>query len=125
MKLQALAAATALAAVVGAVQAGDTPSVDAAQALRVTRDKDTGELRKATAEEAKALAEAEKALRAGQPERALVVRQHANGMRSARLSSEYLSSLQAVRQPDGSLKVMHDKAGDEHAHDAPQQLPTK
>jgi hypothetical protein len=125
MKLQALAAATALVAVVGAVQAGEAQAVDAAQALRVVRDKATGQLRNATPEEAKVLAAADKAARAGQPERPLVVRQYANGMRGARLSPEYLSSLQAQRQPDGTLKVSHDKAGDEHAHAAPQTLPTE
>ena len=112
MKLKALAAATALLAVAGAVQAGDVQPVDAAQALRAVRDKDTGQLRRATPEQA------------SQPQRPLVVRQYSNGMRSARLSPEYLSSLQATRQPDGSLKVTHGEA-DEHAAPAPQSLPTK
>lgn len=125
MKLQALATTVVLVAAVGAVQAGDAPAVDGAQALRAVRDKQTGQLRQATADEARAMAEAEKAARAGQPEKALVVRQHANGMKSARLPAEYLSNLRAERQPDGSMKVMHEKAGDEHAHAAPQTLPTE
>jgi hypothetical protein len=125
MKLKALASMAALMVLAGAAQAGDVPAADTPQALRAVRDKDTGKLRAATAEEAKAMAEAEKAARAGQPAKLVVVRQYASGMRSATLTPEHLSTLKAERLPSGALKISHPGAADSHAAPVQQDRPTE
>lgn len=133
MTLHTLAHAVLLAGLVASAQAADTPSspppgaaaADGLQSLRVVRDKETGKLRAPTAEEAKAMAAAEREARKGEPQRTVVLRQHANGMKSAVLTPEYLSTLKAQRQPDGSLAITHAAPADEHAAHAPQQHPTK
>jgi hypothetical protein len=45
----------------------------------------------------------------------LIVRQHANGMRSAVLGPDFLVSIKAERSPDGKLAVTHDRPEHEHA----------
>jgi hypothetical protein len=91
------------------------------QARRVVRDKETGKLRAPNDEELQALLEAERADRKarGEPEAAaagaVVVRQHANGMRSALLGPEHMVYLKAQRTPDSKLVISHDKPGHEHA----------
>lgn len=125
MKLHALASVAALLALAGAAHAGDVPASDNAEALRAVRDKETGQLRAATAQEAKALAEAEKAARGGQAAKPVVVRQYPNGMRAARLTPEYLSTLKADRLPSGALAVSHASASDEPAAPVRQDQPTE
>lgn len=88
--------------------AGDTavasnPSAAvAADGLRVMRDKATGRLRAPTADEARAL----DAAAAKSAPQALVITEHANGMKSARLTDEYLMSLEA-QAGHGGLRVGH------------------
>jgi hypothetical protein len=82
----------------------DTPS-DAVSARRAVRDKATGKLRAPTPEEFEAM-------RAAEPQTAaktapVQVRQHANGMRSARLGPEYLVTLKGTRRADGSVQQFH------------------
>jgi hypothetical protein len=110
--------------------AASAPTVAEAQARRVVRDKETGKLRAPNDEELQALLEAERADRKarGEPEAAaagaVVVRQHANGMRSAVLGPEHMVYLKAQRTPDGKLVISHDKPGHEHAA-LPTQRPTE
>jgi hypothetical protein len=134
MKLQALASVAVIAAIAGAAHAADATAVqpaaeaapaDSLQSLRVVRDKETGRLRSATADEAKAMADAERAARGSQAAKPVVVRQYANGMKAAVLPLEFRSSLNAQRQPDGSLKITHADAADEHAGAGKQQHPTE
>jgi hypothetical protein len=128
MKLSALAAVAATFAFAGASQAGEAPATDTtqAQARRVVRDKETGQLRAATAQEAKAMAEADKAAGAvsSRPTQ-LVVRQHASGARSIALPMEMMSTLKAERLPSGALKVTHDGADDAHAAPVHDDRPTE
>jgi hypothetical protein len=133
MTLNSLAHAILLAGLVASAQAADTSSsptpaaapADGLQSLRAVRDKETGRLRAPTAEEAKAMAAAEREARKGEPQRTVILRQHANGMKSAVLTPEYLSTLKAERQPDGKLAITHADPADEHAGHASQQHPTK
>lgn len=104
--------------------------------LRVVRDKLTGELRAPDSEELKAMVEAEKADKAarkgkeagampeaGEP---LVVKEHANGMKSAQLSEEYLVNLEAQRSANGALTLSHDRHRDAHPlQPAPAAAPTE
>lgn len=128
-----LLASAALLALLAAPAWADAPpsaadnaaTPDGVSSLRVVRDKETGKLRAPTAEEAKAMAAAERAERKASGERPVVVRQHPGGMKSAVLPPEYLSTLKGERQPDGRLKMRHADPADEHASQAPHQLPTK
>ena len=93
----------------------------AKQAVRAVRDKETGRLRAPTDEELEQMLQADRAARKARglsedgPATPLVVRQHANGMRSAVLGPEYLVTLKAQRTAEGKLSVAHDKAIHEHA----------
>jgi hypothetical protein len=91
-------------------EAAPAPSLDGRRAVR---DSVTGKLRAPTEEEAAAMSAASRARAAKAP---AVVRQHANGMRSAVLGPEYLSTLQAERSSDGRLVIRHASQGDEHAN---------
>lgn len=90
------------------------------QALRAVRDKETGRLRAATAQELAEMDAAARAARvarglpADEPTRPLVMRQHANGMRSVVLGPEHLVTLRGHRLPDGRLVHTHDDPA--HAH---------
>jgi hypothetical protein len=102
-------------------QATTTPSPQQTQQeRRVVRDSVTGKLRAPTEEELAAQA-AQRNARAQQrsaPAAPLVVRQHANGMRSAVLGPEYRSTLKAERQSDGKLVIRHANPADEHVSNA-------
>jgi hypothetical protein len=117
MTARKIAAALALlGAAAAAAQTADTPPPpttstaadapgDAANARRAVRDKATGKLRAPTPEEFEAMS-------AAQPQSAaksgpVQVRQHANGMRSARLGPEYLVTLKGTRRADGSVQQSH------------------
>jgi len=91
------------------------------QAVRAVRDKETGRLRAPTDQELEQMLQADRAARKARglsedgPVTPLVVRQHANGMRSVVLGPQYLVTLKAQRTGDGKLSVTHDKAIHEHA----------
>ena len=121
-RTSATLAALALAASAGAATAADTPVSDtraqpaaAAQAdsRRAVRDKVTGQLRAPTAEEAEAMRASQGAARAAKTAPMRVV-QHAGGMRSAVLGTEYLVTLKAQRRADGTLDITHNQAGLDH-----------
>jgi hypothetical protein len=115
--LGTLACSVALAAEPPATPtpAADRPDAGpGASAVRVIRDKASGKLRQPTEDELASLLAAEKAQRvaAGQPDLgaappALLVREHANGMKSAVLGTEHLVTVKAVRAPDGRLVRLH------------------
>jgi hypothetical protein len=80
--------------------------------MRVVRDKQTGKLRAPNADELEAMEVNERAARRarGLPEVPTfepVVRQHANGMRSAVLGPEYLMTLHGKRRADGTVQQSH------------------
>jgi hypothetical protein len=119
-RTSATLAALALAASAGAATAADTPVSDT-QAQPAARDKVTGKLRAPTAEEAEAMRAGERGARAargvaepGAKTGPLRVVQHGGGMRSAVLGTEYLVTLKAQRQADGSLAITHNQPGLEH-----------
>ncbi len=122
-------ASLALAVSAGAASAADAPVSDtqaqpaaAAQpeARRAVRDKVTGQLRAPTAEEAEAMRASQSAARSargaatGAKSAPMRVVQHGGGMRSAVLGTEYLVTLKAQRQPDGSLAISHNQPGLDH-----------
>ena len=125
-RTSATLAALALAASAGAATAADATVSDtqaepaaAAQAdsRRAVRDKVTGKLRAPTPEEAEALRAARSARstsQAGAKTTPMRVVQHGGGMRSAVLGTEYLVTLKAQRQPDGSLAITHNQPGLDH-----------
>lgn len=127
--IAATAAPAALAADPEKSPAASAPTVAQAQARRVVRDKETGRLRSPNEEELKALVDAERADRQARGESepaaaAVVVRQHASGMRSAVLGPEHMVYLKGQRTADGKLVVTHDKPAHEHAA-RPTQLATE
>jgi hypothetical protein len=129
-RTSATLAALALAAAAGAASAADATVSDTqaqpaaatqADSRRAVRDKVTGKLRAPTPEEAEALRASQSAARAarGLPDSAakaapVRVVQHAGGMRSAVLGTEYLVTLKAQRRADGSLDVTHNQPGLDH-----------
>lgn len=121
-------AAVALAATLAASGAMAT---DATEALRVVRDKETGQMRAPNQEEMKELIAAEKAERKarGLPEQTetqpVQVREHANGMKSAVLGAEYLVMVTAEKDEHGKLVVKHANPADEHVVSKTAELPTE
>jgi hypothetical protein len=101
------------------------PAVQAAQATqerRAVRDSVTGKLRAPSEEELAAERTARTARGQAEPTGAIapkVVRQHSNGMRSAVLGPEYLSTLKAERQADGKLVTRHANPADDHGSAKP------
>lgn len=125
-----LAALTALlgVAATGAQAAPETQaaqaSTDAAPAApagtdsarRVVRDPVSGRLRAPTNEEL-AAEQAERRARGAAdqgPGAPLIVRQHANGMRSAVLGPDYMVTLKAERGADGKLSIKHANPSHDH-----------
>jgi hypothetical protein len=116
--LLGLAASPALAHQEGrdaeaAKPAAATPAATDAQSQSrvVVRDPVTGRLRAPTDAELAALQPRGAAARTAP----VVVRQHANGMKSAVLGPEYMSTLIVERGPDGKLVKRHADPRDEHA----------
>jgi hypothetical protein len=114
---------TSLAAAVALVATLAAPGVlaaDATEALRVVRDKETGQMRAPTRDEMKALLEAEKAERKarGLPEERAMqpvqVRTYPNGMKAAVLGEEFLVMVTAEKDANGNLVVKHANPADEH-----------
>lgn len=100
-------------------------AVDSAR--RVVRDKATGKLRAPTTEELEADSSERRARGEAEPNAKgapLAVRQHANGMRSAVLGDDYMSTLQASRGADGKLVIRHANPAHEHKLDARRQSAT-
>jgi hypothetical protein len=124
MTLMKITASIALLALAAAAAA---PAY-AQEARRAVRDKETGKFRTPSDEEL-AAERAERAA-AGQPEAAgpvapRRVRQHPNGMRSAVLGPEYMSTLKAERSADGKLVIKHANPAHEHRQAAPKQTPQR
>jgi hypothetical protein len=117
---RALAAALVLsaAALPAAAQQVQQPQdasaepVQVANSMTVTRDADTGQLRAATAAEQAAMSsqKARSLMRVAAPRNLPKV--HASGARGVRVTDDFFtgSSLIAVRQPDGSVKLEHGDA---------------
>lgn len=132
MKVSMLAAA-ALAATIAAPSVLADEAVAASEAMRVVRDKKTGELRAPNNAELKQMLEQEKAARKakGEPEpsadaQPLEVRTYSGGMKAAVLGPEFLVSLEARRDADGNLVVTHSRPEyDGHAEPASTELPTE
>lgn len=132
MKKTSMLVAAALAATLAtpAVLAQDAEA--STDALRVVRDKQTGQLRAPNSEELKQMLEAEKADRKarGKPEpsanpQPVQVRTYANGMKAAVLGPEFLVSLEAQRDADGNLTVRHADPADDHIAAPNTALPTE
>jgi hypothetical protein len=125
-----IAAAIAATLAAPAVLADD--AVAASEAMRVVRDKQTGQLRAPNNEELKQMLEAEKAERKARGEPApsadpqpLEVRTYSSGMKAAVLGPEFLVTLEARRDAEGNLVVAHSKPEyDAHAEPA-NVLPTE
>jgi hypothetical protein len=134
MTLKTITASIALLGLAaGAAQAADpAPQADQPQQIqqerRAVRDSVTGKLRAPTEEELAAM-DAQPNARAQQqrsaPAAPLVVRQHANGMRSAVLGREYRSTLVADRQADGKLVIRHANPAHEHGSNATSKPATR
>jgi hypothetical protein len=132
MRKMSMVVAAAIAATLAtpAVLADDT--VAASEAMRVVRDKETGQLRAPNSAELKQMLEAERAARKakGQPEpsadpQPLEVRTYSGGMKAAVLGPEFLVTLEARRDADGNLVVTHSRPEyDAHAEPA-KALPTE
>jgi len=120
------------AALVGVLAAPGTFAADTTEALRVVRDKQTGQLRAPNSDELKEMLEAEKADRMarGKPESAaeaqpVQVRTHASGMKSAVLGEDFLVSVEAHRDTNGNLVMKHADPADEHVAAPTTELPTE
>ncbi|MDP3295917.1 MAG: hypothetical protein Q8M37_14440 [Nevskia sp.] len=110
----AVPAATAADSAAGQVKLGG-----ATESLRVMRDVETGELRAPTAAEIQAM-EANSVKKAPTPVQVQVA---PNGMKSVRLSAEYLISIEATRDANGNITSYHQKHDMEHGTSA--ALPTE
>jgi hypothetical protein len=105
--LRALSAAgIALAAFNAAAQSAlpQNAAVESTDRVTVVRDATTGELRAPTQDEVAALkSPARKSLRVAAP--TTLRKSHRSGATGVRLTDEFISSVVAVRQPDGSLSI--------------------
>jgi hypothetical protein len=87
------------------------------ESRRAVRDSVTGKLRAPTEEELAAERTERRARGQAEPTgpvAPMIVRQHSNGMRSAVLGPEYLSTLKAERQANGQLVIRHANPAHEH-----------
>lgn len=143
MTLKTISASIALLgwAVSGAQAGSPTPAdgqpqatAPAAQAAplanerRAVRDSVTGKLRAPSEEELAAERAARTARGQAEPAGAVapkIVRQHSNGMRSAVLGPEYMSTLKAERQADGQLVIRHANPAHEHGNAAKPNTTTR
>ena len=121
-RLLAVTACTGVVLAVGSAAAQEVKVINAGpglDTLRVVRDKDTGRLRAATAEEIEAMTANRRAARfmpnvvvQNRPETTIVNRP--DGSATIRRSLDDLDSLTASRTADGKLVVRHN-GKDEHA----------
>jgi hypothetical protein len=132
MKKTSIFVAAALAATLAAPAVLAQDAQASMDAMRVVRDKQTGQLRAPNSEELKQMLDAEKADRKarGQPEpsadsQPVQVRTYASGMRAAVLGPEFLVSLEAHRDADGNLAVRHADPAEEHITAPNTALPTE
>jgi hypothetical protein len=132
MNSKSLAVAAALAATLAApvVLADDTATT--ADALRVVRDKETGQLRAPSQGELKQLLDEEKAARKarGEPEPAadaqpVEVREYGDGMKAAVLGPEFFVTVLVERDENGELVIRHANPADDHAAAPASKLPTE
>jgi hypothetical protein len=86
-----------------AAPATDVSESDAAEAQIVVKDGDTGKLRHATPEEARALRAGRATARAGRGGASPESRTHWSGARGARLTDEFMSFTVVVKRDDGKL----------------------
>jgi hypothetical protein len=93
-----------------------TPAAAGTEARRVVRDPVTGRLRAPTEQELAAEQARTGATGPGEP---LRVRVHANGMKSAVLGPDYMSTVIVERAADGRLVTRHANPRDEHARVSP------
>lgn len=125
-----LAALLASAAASAADVTPVTAPASEQQSLRAVRDKETGRLRAATAQEMADMDAAASAARVARGEPAepvakpLVVRQHANGMRSAVLGPEFMVTIRGQRDANGRIVQSHEHPAHEHGA-LKQQAPTE
>ena len=132
MRMTPTVIAAALAATLAAPAVLADGAVAASEAMRVVRDKETGQLRAPSKDELKQMLAAEKAARKakGEPEpsadsQPIEVRTYSGGMKAAVLGPEFLVSLEARRDADGNLVVTHARPEyDRHAAPA-SDLPTE
>lgn len=122
IKVVGLASVLAAPMVQAEAPAAATPAAPvSSEGLRVVRDAATGALRAPTASELSAMSAGE---RAANPA-ALVVRTAPNGMKSARLTEEYMVQLNAAQQAGGKLAVTHAEGGLEQPAAPAAALPTE
>lgn len=127
-----MAVAAAIAATMAAPVVMASDATSASEAMRVVRDKDTGQLRAPDSAELKQMLDAEKAQRKARGEaepsadpQPVQVRTYSSGMKAAVLGPEFLVSLEARRDADGNLVVTHSRPEyDAHAEPA-SELPTE
>jgi hypothetical protein len=77
----------------------------AADSISVVRDATTGELRAPSAEEAQALAAPTSSAKGAKAAAQQLVRSHANGATSVRLTDEFATYAVAVRKANGSVQT--------------------
>jgi len=133
MRMTPTLVAAALAATLAAPTVLADDAVAASEAMRVVRDKKTGELRAPSDAELRKMLQAEKAARKARGEaepsadaQPVEVRTYSGGMKAAVLGPEFLVSLEARRDADGNLVVTHSRPEyDAHAEPAAPELPTE
>ncbi len=129
MKKTSLFVAAALAATLVAPTAPADEPAAGTEALRVMRDKETGQLRAPNNEELQQMLEAEKANRkargaANALPQETTVRTHKGGMKSATLGEEHLVQVVATRDETDKVVVQHSNPAHEHVQPAA-ALPTE
>jgi hypothetical protein len=123
MKRTSMFVAATLAATLVAPSAPADEPAAGTDAMRVMRDKQTGQLRAPNNEELQQLLEAEKATRkargaANTLPQQTTVRTHASGMKSATLGEEHLVQVVATRDETGKVVVQHANPAHEHVQPA-------
>jgi hypothetical protein len=102
----AIAVAACSPALAADPAATETAAPAASSELRVTRDKETGQLRAPTAEERAELAAIEKSFKRSGPAR-VQLRTLSDGTRAAVLPESFQTTLYAVRDADGKVRTYH------------------
>jgi len=132
MKSKSISVVATLAAMLAAPVALADDAVATADALRVVRDKQTGQLRAPSQGELKQLLDEEKAARKarGEPEPAVdaqpvEVREYGDGMKAAVLGPEFFVTVQVERDENGELVIRHANPADDHSAVPASKLPTE
>lgn len=98
--------AAALPAAAQEAQATQEAAAPTADAQTVSRDAATGKLRNATPEEQAALQAMKAARQARVAAKPVAQKYHRNGAGGIRVNDEFMSSITAVRTPDGKLQMI-------------------